>query len=544
MKARIHLAAPLIALLLAAATAACTGITPPGGAEHGSHVHTTGKAPEELGGVSFANSCTPAAQASFQRAVALLHSFWWREGENAFRDVLEHDPNCAIATWGIAAILIGNPFATGPTPAQAQQASYAIERGRAIGAKTEREHLFIEAVAQYYERFSERSHGARLKSLSNAFENVARRFPGDDEAQIFSALYLTTTQDPAEQTFASALKAAAILEAQFKKYPNHPGVAHYLIHSYDYPPIAEKGLNAAKRYSEIAPSAPHALHMPSHIFTRVGAWQESAASNLRSARVAKAEKEFSDQLHAMDYLVYAYLQLARDADAQRVVEEAPSVRGSEQVRGTPYALAAIPARYALERGAWKDAAQLQPQPTRFPFTAALTHFARALGAARSGDAAAAERDIQELARIVDALKAAKDAYWTTEVEVQRLAAAAWVAFAKGNREAALDLMRAAANLEDKSEKAAVSPGRLVPAHELVGDMLLESSKPAEALAEYERSQVRDPNRFRSLYGAGQAAAQSGNPDKARYYFSRLFDMAGSGGVRPEIEKARRYLASN
>jgi tetratricopeptide (TPR) repeat protein len=544
MKTRIHLAAPLLALSLATATAAWAQ-APQSSSANGHEQHkTTGKPPEQLGRVSFANSCTPAAQAPFERAVALLHSFWWREGEKTFREVLERDPNCAIATWGIATILIGNPFATGPTPAQAQQASDAIERGRAIGAKTERERLFIEAVAQYYERFSERSHGARLKSLSNAFENVARRFPEDDEAQIFSALYLTTTQDPTEQTFASALKAAAILEAQFKKHPDHPGVAHYLVHSYDYPPIAEKGLTAAKRYSEIAPSAPHALHMPSHIFTRVGAWQDSAASNLRSASVAKAEKEFTDQLHAMDYLVYAYLQLARDTDAQRVVEEAPGVPSTEPGRATPYALAAIPARYAIERGAWKEAAQLQPQATRFPFTTALTHFARGLGAARSGDAAAAERDVQELARIVDALKAAKDAYWTIEVEVQRLGAAAWVAFAKGNREAALDLMRAAADLEDKSEKAAVSPGRLVPAHELLGDMLLESGKPAEALAEYERSQVRDPNRFRSLYGAGQAAAQSGNRDKARHYFSRLLDMAGSSDLRPEMEKARRYLASN
>jgi tetratricopeptide (TPR) repeat protein len=530
MKTRLRLAAPLLALSLATATAAWA--------------QTTRKPPEQLGRVSFANSCAPAAQATFERAVALLHSFWWREGEKTFREVLELDPKCAIATWGIATILIGNTFAAGPTPAQAQQAKEAIERGRAIGAKTERERLFIEAVAQYYDRFAERSHGARIKSLSDAFEKVARRFPEDDEAQIFSAIYLTATQDPTEQTFASALKAAAILEVQFKKHPDHPGVAHYLIHSYDYPPIAGKGLAAAKRYSEIAPSAPHALHMPSHIFTRVGAWQESAASNLRSATVAKAEAEFVDQLHAMDYLVYAYLQLARDTDAQRVVEEAPGVRGAARIRATPYALAAIPARYAIERGAWKEAAQLQPQVTGFRFTAALTHFARALGAARSGDAAAAERDVQELTRIVDALKAAKDAYWTTEVEVQRLGAAAWVAFAKGNREAARDLMRAAADLEDKSEKSAVSPGRLVPAHELLGDMLLESSKPAEALAEYERSQVRDPKRFRSLYGAGQAAAQSGNRDKARYYFSKLLEMAGSGDVRPEMEKARRYLASN
>jgi tetratricopeptide (TPR) repeat protein len=530
MKTRIQLAAPLLALSLATATAAWA--------------QTTRRPPEHLGRVSFANSCAPAVQATFERAVALLHSFWWREGEKTFREVLEADPNCAIATWGIATILIGNTFAAGPTPAQAQQAKEAIERGRAIGAKTERERLFIEAGAQYYERFAERSHDARMKSLSDAFENVARRFPEDDEAQIFSAIYLTAMQSPTDKTFSSALRAASILEAQFKKHPDHPGVAHYLIHSYDYPPIAEKGLTAAKRYSEIAPSAPHALHMPSHIFTRVGAWQDSAASNLRSASVAKDQKEFVDQLHAMDYLVYAYLQLARDTDAQRVVEEAPGVRGIDQIRATPYALAAIPARYAIERGAWKEAAQLQPQATRFRFTAALTYFGRALGAARSGDAAAAERDVLELQRIVDALKAAKDAYWTIEVEVQRLGAAAWVAFARGNREAALDLMRAAADLEDKSEKAAVSPGRLVPVRELLGDMLLESSKPAEALVEYERSQVPDPNRFRSLYGAGQAAAQSGNREKARHYFSRLIALAGSSHLRPETDYARRYLASN
>jgi hypothetical protein len=503
----------------------------------------SGKPPEQLGKVSFANSCTPAAQATLERAVALLHSFWFREGEKTFREALERDPNCAIATWGIATILIGNTFAAGPTPAQAQQAKEAIERGRAIGARTERERYFIEAVAEYYDRFGDRPHGARIKSLSDAFEIVARRYPEDDEAQIFSAIYLTATQSPAEKTFASALKAAAILEVQFRKHPDHPGVAHYLIHSYDYPPIAEKGLSAAKRYSEIAPSAPHALHMPSHIFTRVGAWQDSAASNLRAASVAKAEKDLGQQLHAMDYMVYAYLQLARDADARRVVEEAPGVRSAEPSQGTPYALAAIPARYAIERGAWKEAAQLKPQEGRFRFTVAFTHFARALGAARSGDAAAAERDVQELARIVEALKAAKDAYWSTEVEVQRLGASAWTAYAKGNRDEALNLMRASAELEAKSEKSAVSPGRLAPANELLGDMLLEDGKPAEALVAYEQSQVRDPNRYRSLNGAGQAAARSGNRDKARYFYGRLVELAGAGSERADLRAAREYLAS-
>jgi tetratricopeptide (TPR) repeat protein len=531
MKTRIRLAAPLTALSLLMAASAWAQ------APH--------KPPEQLGKLSFANSCQPAVQASFERAVALLHSFWWQEGQKAFREVLERDPGCAIAAWGIATILIGNTFATGPTPAQAQQAKEAIGRGRAIGAGTERERYFIEAIAEYYDRFGDRSHGARMKSLSDAFEIVAKRFPEDDEAQIFSAIYLTATQSPTDKTFSSALRAAAVLEAQFKKHPEHPGVAHYLIHAYDYPPIAQKGLSAAKRYSEIAPSAPHAQHMPSHIFTRVGAWQDSAAANERSAAVAKAENEPIDRLHAMDYLAYAYLQLARDADARRVLEEAPRVAGVNPMnRAGPYALAAIPARYALERSAWKEAALLPLHPSRFPFTEAMTHFARAVGEARSGDAAAAERDVQELARIVDALKAAKDAYWTTEVEVQRLGGAAWLAFAKGKREEALDLMRAAADLEDKSEKAAVSPGRIVPARELLGDMLAESGRPGDALAEYERSQAHDPNRYRSLYGAGQAAAQSGNRDKARYYFARLNELAGSGDPRPEMDKARRYLASN
>jgi hypothetical protein len=257
MRTRIYLAAPLLALSLATATAAWA--------------QTTRKPPEQLGRVSFANSCAPAAQATFERAVALLHSFWWQEGEKAFREVLEHDPQCAIATWGIATLLIGNPFATGPTPAEAQRAQEAIERGRAIGAQTERERLFIKAVAAYYDRFADRPHGARIKSLSDAFEAAAQRFPEDDEAHIFSAIYLTATQAPTDKTFASALRAAAILEAQFTKHPDHPGVAHYLIHAYDYPPIAAQGLTAAKRYAAIAPSAPHALHMPSHIFTRVGA---------------------------------------------------------------------------------------------------------------------------------------------------------------------------------------------------------------------------------------------------------------------------------
>jgi tetratricopeptide (TPR) repeat protein len=501
------------------------------------------KVPEKLGKVVFPTSCDAKVQPRFERAVALLHSFSWQEGEKAFREVLENDPNCAIATWGIASILIGNTFGVGPTPEEAQKAKEAIARGRAIGPKTERERFYIEAVAEYYDRFSDRSHGARMKLLANAFEIVAKRFSDDDEAQIFYAIYLTATQEPTDKSFAAALKAAEILEAQFVKHPEHPGVAHYLIHSYDYPPIADKGLMAAKRYAEIAPSAPHALHMPSHIFTRVGAWEDSVATNRRSAAASKAANEPGGGLHAMDYMVYAYMQLARDREASRVVEEAQRVTVLGSGQGGPYAFAAIPARFTIERGMWKDAMQLQPRASRFPQTEAMTYFARALGAARNGDPVAAEKDVGELARIVAALKAAKDDYWATEVEVQRLGTAAWTAYAKGSREEALTLMRSAAELEDKSEKSAVTPGRIIPARELLGDMLLEMSRPAEALQAFETSEKHDPNRFRGLYGASKAASLAGDQAKAKSYYEKLLVLVQNADTeRPELKEAKTFLA--
>lgn len=501
------------------------------------------KAPEKLGKVVFPTSCDAKVQPRFERAVALLHSFSWQEGEKAFREVLEQDPSCAIATWGIASILIGNTFAAGPTPEEAQKAKEAIARGRAIGPNTERERFYIEAVAEYYDRFSDRSHGARMKLLANAFEIVAKRFSDDDEAQIFYAIYLTATQQPTDKTYASALKAAQILEAQFVKNPEHPGVAHYLIHSYDYPPIADKGLKAAKRYAEIAPSAPHALHMPSHIFTRVGAWEDSVATNQRSAAASKAANEPGSGLHAMDYMVYAYMQLARDKEASLVVEEARRVTALGSAQGGPYAFAAIPARFTIERGMWKDAIRLQPRASRFPYTESMTYFARALGAARNGDPVAAEKDVGELARIVAALKAAKNDYWATEVEVQRLGAAAWTAYAKGDKEEAVTLMRSAADLEDKSEKSAVTPGRLIPARELFGEMLLEVNRPAEALQAFETSEQHDPNRFRGLYGAGKAAALAGEQAKAKRYYGKLVVLAQNADTeRPEIIEAKAFLA--
>jgi len=501
---------------------------------------------DQLGKVDFQNSCSPALQESFQRAVAMLHSFRYAETEKAFREVLAQDPSCAVATWGIAAILMSNPLAAiGPSPQWAERAKAAIEQGRKIGAKTQRERDYIEAVAAYYEDWANRPERTRQVNRARAFEALAARYPNDDEAQIFYALYLAATQSLADQSYKTYLTAAETLEKQFAKHPDHPGIAHYLIHSYDAPPIAPKGLPAARRYAGIAPAAPHALHMPSHIFTRVGSWSESIATNERSAAAAKQDKDFDEQLHAMDYMVYAHLQLAHDADARRVMEDAATVAGFATLRfAGPYAQAAMPARYAVERGDWKQAMSLEPHPSQFPFTVALTHFARALGAARGGDATAADKEVQELARLRDALKTAKNEYWATEVEVSRLGAAAWTTFALGRPDEALGLMRSAADIEDKHEKHIVTPARIAPARELLGEMLLELKRPAEALKEFEASHVREPERFRGYHGAAQAAAQSGDKAKARRYFARLVELAGQSAARPEVAEARAFLAAN
>jgi hypothetical protein len=505
-----------------------------------------GQASDHLGKVNFPNSCSPAVQEKFMRGVAMLHSFWYSAAEQTFTEVAAEDNSCAIAAWGFASILMSNPLAgAGASAKDAPRAQAAIDKGRTMGAKTQRERDYLEAVAAYYEDFANRPERARQLARAKAYEALAAKYPDDDEAQIFYALYLAGTQLPSDQTYSAWLKAAGILEKEFKKYPDHPGVAHYLIHSYDAPSIAQQGLPAARLYAKIAPDAPHALHMPSHIFTRVGAWADSAATNRRSADVAQKGREPDEALHAMDYMSYAYLQLACDEDARKTLDEARSVTGVNPARPAgPYALAAMPARYALERGAWHEAAQLDATPGKYPFTEAMTHFARALGAARSGDPAAAQKDAEQIAVLRDELKAAKSDYWANEVEVMRLASLAWIALARNKSGDALVLMRQAADMEDKSEKNIVTPVRLVPARELLGDMLLEMKRPAEALTEYEASQAREPNRYRGLYGAGMAASESGNTAKAKQYFGRLVDMAGSAGSRAEIRNARAYLTRN
>ena len=495
----------------------------------------------QLGDVTFPTSCDPRVQPTFTRAVAMLHSFWYSEGEKAFREVLKNDPQCAIATWGIASILMSNPLAgQGASPKGAEAAQAAIDEGRRIGAKTERERAYIEAVAAYYQDFATRSEKERQAARAQAYEALAQRYPADDEAQIFFALYTAATQTQADQTYAAYLKAAGVLEPQFQKHPDHPGAAHYLIHSYDAPPIASKGVPAAKRYAGIAPAAPHALHMPSHIFTRVGSWQESASTNKRSMDVAVAGGDGDEAWHAVDYMVYAYLQLARDGDARRIMDEARYIPGVSPRFVAPYAIAAVPARYAFERGAWKEAAQLQPTRSSYPFVDAITHFARSVGAARSGDVAAAKRDAEQLDVLHKTLVDAKNSYWATEVDVQRKAAAAWIQFAEGNRDDAVKAMRVAADLEDRNEKHIVTPGRVVPARELLAEMLMEARQPGAALKEFEASQQREPNRFRNYLGSAKAAEMAGDRAKAASYYQKLVALAKDADTdRPELANARK-----
>ncbi len=499
---------------------------------------------ETLGSVKFPNSCSKAVQRDFNRGVALLHSFWFPEGEAAFRKVLAQDPSCSIAAWGIASILMNNVIAgQGASPKGGEQAQAVLEQARAKPAKTERERDYLEAVGEYYKEFGKRTERERQKVRADAFEKLAAKYPKDDEAQILYAVYLAATQALSDKTYAATLKAAAILEGQFKKHPGHPGVAHYLIHSYDYPPIAQKGIPAARRYAKLAPDAPHALHMPSHVFTRVGYWSDSVGTNARSMQVARKNNEGDEAWHAVDYMVYAYLQTARDAPAFKAWTEAQHFTGMSPRFIAPYASTAIPARLAVERGDWKTAAALPVRPSTYPFVDAQTHFARALGAARSGNPEAAEQEVQAIGKLLGALQEAKNAYWATEVEVSGLAALAWTRFAQGKLDEAESRMRQAADMEDKNDKHIVTPGRIVPARELLGDLLLEMKRPADALKEYEMSQQREPNRFRGLSGAASAALQAGDAAKAKRYYAQLVQVAGKGDPRPELDTARKYLAA-
>jgi tetratricopeptide (TPR) repeat protein len=369
------------------------------------------------------------------------------------------------------------------------------------------------------------------------------------EAQIFYALAVNQTARPDDKTYSAQLKAASVLEPLFKQHPTHPGLAHYIIHAYDHPPLAAKALDAARRYASLAPDVPHALHMPSHTFTRLGYWKESIETNRRSAEAASKSSTAGEELHALDYQAYAYLQIAQDADAKRVLERTLTLaQGADGISvgvagAGAFALAAIPARYVIERAAWKEAAALPVRPAKTPYTEAMTHFARALGAARSGDAKAAAPDIERLAALRDQLTSMQDAYWAEQVDIQRRVALAWVAYIEGRKAEALTALRAAADAADATDKSAVSPGPLAPPRELLGYMLLDAGQTADALAAFEANLEKEPNRFRGLYGAGQAAEAAGDRAKAAKFYQQLVDMApgDANSRRPELQHARKFV---
>jgi tetratricopeptide (TPR) repeat protein len=497
----------------------------------------------KLGKVHFETSCKPEAQKLFDRGMLYQHSFWYRASQKTFEDVLKADPECAMAYWGIALSLLWNPH-TAPPAKNLAEGSAALAKAQGMGAKTVRERDYIAALSAMYADFDKVDHRTRLLAYAKAMEELAARYPNDDEAQINYAIVLNTSASPADKTYANQLKGAAILEPIAKRQPQHPGVAHYLIHLYDYPPIADKGIEAARRYAKIAPDAPHALHMPSHIFTRVGYWQESIDSNVASGRVAKEAGDLQDQLHAMDYLVYAYLQLGQDKKAKDVVDAMNTVTGlNENYLAGPYARAISPARYAVERGDWKAAAALELHPSPLPQVQAITYFARAVGAARSGDPSGARAEVAKLAEMHDKLVQAKDAYWAEQVDIQRQIAAAWVLYAEGKRNEALSAMSAAADAEDKTEKHPVTPGVPKPAREFYAGMLLESGMAKEALAAFEATLKKEPNRLDAYVGAAKAAEKAGDPAKARAYYEKVVAIASDADKdRADVSDARAFLA--
>jgi len=505
------------------------------------HIHDNDH--RDVGKVVFANSCAPAAQEDLMRGVAMLHSFWYTAGVKTFRDVLATDASCAIAHWGIASLLMNNPLAgAGSAPDDVILAQAAVAEARRTGAKTQRERDYVEAVGAYYDNFAATTERVRQAVRSKAYEALAARYLDDDEAQIFSALYIAGTQSQADQSFAAYARSAAILNKQLAKYPDHPGISHYLIHVYDAPPLAAQGVSAAKRYAGLAPDAPHALHMPSHIFTRVGAWEESAAANERSFGAAVKGNEGAEAYHASDYQVYAYLQLGRDRAAQEVIDRVMKVQVSPPNLAFIYAAAAMPVRYAIERGDWKGTAQVPVPTDGTPFTQALVLYARGISAARSGDAAGADQAAAALDERQKVLSAAGNIYWAREVEIQQRAVTGLAAIAAKRTDEGLGMLRAAADLEEGNEKHIVTPGRIMPARELLADMLLEAGQPAAALKEYEASQIREPNRFRGYWGAGRAAEALSNRDTAVMQYRKLVAMTkDADSARPELAHARAFI---
>ena len=494
---------------------------------------------ERLGTLSFPTSCDPKVQAEFERGVAMLHSYWFVVARRVFEGVLKQDPGCAIAYWGIALDLLGNSLGGPPSRENANAAWAALEKAREIGAKTDRERGWIDAIRAYYRDHDKVDVETRLRAYNSAMGQMAERYPDDYEAQVFYALTLQASASKTDITYRNQIKSAAILEKLFEQNPQHPGVSHFIIHAYDYPPMADRGIAAAKRYAGIAPAVPHARHMPSHIYSMVGMWEESIASNMSAMEIQP------DYYHAADFTVYAHLQLAQDVKAKALIEKANATppRGDRRTGfGNYVAQALMETRYLLDRGDWQGAAAMPMKPTGVPIADSLYRFTRGLGMARTGNLAGAKAEIEEMKGLRTMLQRADQSYWADRTEEQMLAISAWIAAKEGLRDQAMRFARAAAEGEDGSIKNVIMENRLYPMREMLAELLLEVGQPAAALKEYETALRLTPNRYRVFWGAARAADAVGNQTQAAEYFGKLVNLARNADVeRQEVREAKAFL---
>ena len=534
----------LICIFMALLASVCAAFVPPAVAQH---EHPAGD-PSKLGKVNFPVSCERSVQPQFSSAVAMLHSFWYEKASETFAAIAQKDPTCGMAYWGIA-MTYYHPIWQAPGAADLKAGAAAAEKAKLAGAKTQRELDYIAAIQTFYTDADKLDHRTRALAYEKAMGQLQARYADDHEAAIFHALALLATAPPGDKTYVNQKKAGAILEPLFVEQPEHPGIAHYIIHAYDYPALAPRALGAARRYAQIAPDSPHALHMPSHIFTRLGLWQESIDSNLASAASAQRNNAPGNELHAKDYLIYAYLQGGQDREAKKALEAPPQGRPDDpQYMNWLYAMGTSPARYAVERHNWTEAAVLAIPSNTFPggrwaWTEANLHFARALGASHTGRTEDARKEVEQLASLRDTLVQGNDSYWADQVDIQRETASAWITLAEGKREDALTQMRSAADHEDTTDKHNVTPGVILPARELLGEMLLEVNRPSDALVEFEATLHTAPNRFNALSGAARAAKLSGDNVKAKTYYAELLSICEhADGDRPDLQDARSFLA--
>lgn len=505
----------------------------------------------QFGSVSFDISCN-AVKEDFNFGMMLLHSFEYDEAEKVFARIIDKEPSCAMAYWGVAMSNF-HPLWTPPSETELKKGNKAIAIAQAL-PKTKREEAYINAIASYYAKWEKLDHRTRAVNFENEMGKLHARFPEDKETAILYSLALTAAADPTDKAFLKQKKAGSILQNLYPNEPNHPGIVHYIIHTYDSPELAEKALPAARKYAAIAPSSAHALHMPSHIFTRLGLWDDCIQSNIASVTSAQCYADSSgikghwdEELHGLDYLMYAYLQQGDNVRAREQWEYLKTIREVSPVNfKVAYAFASIPSRYLLENKMWKEAAVVEGHLasfdwSKFPWQKAILHFTRLMGAANSGDLNAARTELNTLKSLKENLLILKDSYKANQVDIQIKTSEAWILFREGKKQQALASMRAAADLEDKTEKHPVTPGEIIPARELLGDMLLEMNMPAEALVAYEANLKSHVNRFNGLYGAAVAAKKNGDLSKAKGYFQKLASYGTGTSARKEVLEAQVFL---